>query len=64
MPTHHPPRRCRQDLRPGDDASRMNKAKGAKIGVRQQQLAEKWRKAGLLSDAGFQAVMAGIKKKP
>ena len=41
--------------------SRMNKAKGAKIGVRQKQLAGKWRKLGLLSEAGFLAVMTATK---
>jgi hypothetical protein len=37
--------------------SRMNSRKGAAIGLRQRQLAAKWHKAGLLSDAGLRAVM-------
>ena len=41
--------------------SKLNREKSANIGVRQRQLAEKWNKAGLLSDAGFRAVMAVAK---
>jgi hypothetical protein len=41
--------------------SKLNMAKGAKIGVRQKQLAEKWRKLGLLSEAGFLAVITATK---
>lgn len=37
--------------------SRLNQQKAASIGVRQRQLAERWRKAGLLSEAGLRAVM-------
>ena len=36
---------------------KLNRKKSAGIGVRQKQLAAKWNKAGLLSDAGFRAVM-------
>jgi hypothetical protein len=36
----------------------LNRKKRAGIGVRQKQLAEKWNKAGLLSESGFRAVMA------
>lgn len=36
--------------------SRMNRAKAGSVGVRQKQLAAKWRKTGLLSEQGFQAV--------
>jgi CRISPR/Cas system Type II protein with McrA/HNH and RuvC-like nuclease domain len=39
----------------------LNREKSAKIGVRQRQLAEKWRKLELLSEAGFRAVMAADK---
>ena len=41
--------------------SKLNREKSAKIGVRQKQLAEKWRKLGLLSEAGFRAVMTVAK---
>lgn len=37
--------------------SKLNMSKGAGIGVRQRQLAAKWKKLGLLSEAGFRAVM-------
>ena len=37
---------------------KLNRKKSAAIGVRQKQLAEKWNKAGLLSEFGFRAVMA------
>lgn len=41
----------------------LNREKSAKIGVRQKQLAEKWNKAGLLSDPGFRAVMGSTPGK-
>ena len=37
---------------------RMNERKNAKIGQRQRSLARKLNGAGLLSDAGFKAVLA------
>ena len=42
--------------------SRMNSKKGNKIGLRQIQLAQKWNRAGLLSDAGLQAVEMAAKR--
>ncbi|MFK7850081.1 MAG: hypothetical protein AB8D78_03795, partial [Akkermansiaceae bacterium] len=36
--------------------AKLNSSKGAKIGLRQVQLARKWSREGLLSDAGLQAV--------
>lgn len=41
--------------------SKLNMKKGASIGVRQKQLAQKWNKAGLLSAAGLRAVMTAAK---
>jgi hypothetical protein len=38
--------------------SKLNLGKGAKIGVRQKQLATTWLAQGLLSRKGFDAVMA------
>ena len=38
--------------------SRMNSKKGNKVTLRQIQLGRKWNRAGLLSDAGLQAVLA------
>jgi hypothetical protein len=35
----------------------LNQRKSAKVGQRQLDLAERWHKAGLLSDEGFRAVL-------
>jgi len=35
----------------------LNQRKGAKVGDRQRQLAEKWNEMGLLSDDGLEACM-------
>lgn len=58
--SHYPVLRCRRaderiynlEFMP----SRMNSRNGSAIGLRQRQLAEKWKLLGLLSDAGLRAV--------
>ena len=40
--------------------TKLNQRKGVSLGVRQRQLAETWKKLGLLSDVGFKAVMNSI----
>ena len=39
-------------------ASKVNRAKSAKITEREVELARRWNRAGLLSDAGLRAVLA------